>query len=370
MKILNILLSGLFLLFETTTGYCASDASFLTLKKDSLHKRNGERVFFPAIFYKPETRFGIGFGEMVSFKFDRNDSITRPCKAIASQWITQNKQLILTIIPQIYTPGNKYFIYTNCQFWRFPNRFYNIGCNSSDNYESYSADIFELKNIVQRKVGKKMFLGIIQKLKNFDLRETESGGILSKRILTGSTGGIASGAGFIVNYDTRDNIFYPYYGSYNQLQYINYSPVTGSKYNFNNYLMDLRKFIRTWRYQVIALQFTMEVNGGNTPFFQMAQVGGSNSLRGYYLGRFTDNNAMIFQTEYRVPVWKRFGIVGFGGAGEVADRFSHYNISCLKPSGGAGLRFKISEKEKVNARLDYGWGKNYSGLYVEISEAF
>ncbi len=344
---------------------------FSVFAQDSIHKRNGERLLFPGIFYKPETRLGVGFGELVSFSFNKHDSITRFCKIIASQWVTQNKQLIFTLVPEIYTSGNKYFIYSNCQFWRFPNRFYAIGCNSPNVYEHYNSDFFAFRNIVQRKIGKRIFVGIIQKLKYFNLRRTENGGMLSKGKIPGSQGGMASGAGLTLNYDTRDNIFYPYNGSYHQFQYVNYSSVTGSEYHYNNYFMDMRRFIRTYRYHVLALQLMMEMNAGqNVPFFQMAQIGGGALLRGYFNGRFYDRHAALMQAEYRVPVWRRVGVAGFAGAGEVADKINHYSLLCLKPSAGMGLRFRISDKEKVNARLDYGWGKNTSGLYFEISEAF
>jgi hypothetical protein len=42
----------------------------------------------------------------------------------------------------------------------------------------------------------------------------------------------------------------------------------------------------------------------------------------------------------------------------------------LKPSLGSGLRYAIDKKEKLNLRLDVGFGHHSYGLYFNITEAF
>jgi hypothetical protein len=39
-------------------------------------------------------------------------------------------------------------------------------------------------------------------------------------------------------------------------------------------------------------------------------------------------------------------------------------------SYGGGLRLLVHEKEKLNLRLDFGFGKGSSGIYVLLKEAF
>ncbi len=93
-------------------------------------------------------------------------------------------------------------------------------------------------------------------------------------------------------------------------------------------------------------------------------------MRGYYLGRYRDKEMIVLQTEYRMPVWRRFGIVGFGGLGEVSERIKDFSLSGIKYSLGGGIRFAVKPKEKLNIRLDYGIGSHSSGVYLYITEAF
>ena len=94
-------------------------------------------------------------------------------------------------------------------------------------------------------------------------------------------------------------------------------------------------------------------------------------MRGYYSGRFRDQDMMVLQTEYRLPVKGRFGLAFFGSFGSVANKLKEYQLSNFKYSYGGGIRFALNKKERLNLRIDYGIGKGKnSGLYFQIGEAF
>ena len=84
------------------------------------------------------------------------------------------------------------------------------------------------------------------------------------------------------------------------------------------------------------------------------------------------------QIELRQKIYRRHGIVGWIGGGQVwgTDRFRWGNTLC---SFGCGYRFEF--KNKMNIRLDYGWGnfgnrnlpwdrKRSSAFLFTASEAF
>jgi outer membrane translocation and assembly module TamA len=107
------------------------------------------------------------------------------------------------------------------------------------------------------------------------------------------------------------------------------------------------------------------------PLRSLASFGGNNSMRGYYDGRYRDKDQLVFQAEYRIPVYGKWGVVVFGSTGDVSSKFTDYTFGDLKYSYGAGIRFAISKKEKLNLRLDYGIGQgNNNGLYFQLGEAF
>jgi hypothetical protein len=76
------------------------------------------------------------------------------------------------------------------------------------------------------------------------------------------------------------------------------------------------------------------------------------------------------QGEYRFPVVWRFGLVGFAGVGRVSSTISQLNFTGLKDSYGFGVRYAVDRAEKLNLRLDFGWGRNSSGIYFNLTEAF
>ncbi len=60
----------------------------------------------------------------------------------------------------------------------------------------------------------------------------------------------------------------------------------------------------------------------------------------------------------------------FGGLGGVADGFDKLSTDALLPSGGTGIRFRLTRQNHVNLRVDYAWGKKSNALYVSVAEAF
>ena len=111
--------------------------------------------------------------------------------------------------------------------------------------------------------------------------------------------------------------------------------------------------------------------GDEIPIRSIATLGGSNRMRGYYEGRFRDKQMLVLQSEARLPVYKRFGAVVFGGLGDVGKTIGDFSLADLKYSYGGGLRFAVNKTEKLNIRIDYGiTGNGSSGLYFQLGEAF
>jgi len=106
------------------------------------------------------------------------------------------------------------------------------------------------------------------------------------------------------------------------------------------------------------------------PFQRLSKLGGSLLMRGYYEGRYRDHDLIVAQAEYRLPLWRRFGLTGFAGIGDVADKISRFRSREMKTSAGLGLRYMLIPEEKMNLRFDFGFGKDTSGFYVTITEAF
>ena len=69
-----------------------------------------------------------------------------------------------------------------------------------------------------------------------------------------------------------------------------------------------------------------KVKNENIPFFGLAQAGGQDFQRGYFLGTFRDRNLSSFQFEARLKVWERVGCVIFGGGAQTYGAANNYNL--------------------------------------------
>ena len=72
----------------------------------------------------------------------------------------------------------------------------------------------------------------------------------------------------------------------------------------------------------------------------------------------------------KVPFWDRWGLVGFLGLGNVTPSFTSPKLGDLKKTVGMGIRFLALPKERVNIRIDFGFGTQRPGFYFNIREAF
>jgi hypothetical protein len=53
----------------------------------------------------------------------------------------------------------------------------------------------------------------------------------------------------------------------------------------------------------------------------------------------------------------------------VAKTFGDFNGSNLVPGGGIGLPYNLAQKNHLNLRADYAWGKNSRAFYMSMGEA-
>jgi hypothetical protein len=110
--------------------------------------------------------------------------------------------------------------------------------------------------------------------------------------------------------------------------------------------------------------------GGAPPFYGECIYGTNNELLGYVAAQYIDRYMIATQVEYRLALPWRFGMVAFGGLGEVAPSVSEFMYRNILPAGGGGVRFKLSKKYNVNLRADIAQGKDGHTFSMGIGEAF
>jgi outer membrane protein assembly factor BamA len=223
---------------------------------------------------------------------------------------------------------------------------------------------------VKKKFLGHLFAGIRYDFERMTMENVEPDGLLNSGSITGSRGGLLSGFGISLDWDTRDGVLYPRKGVFFELTADTYGAGTGSDFSFTSLKLDCREYFHVAPDQVLALQAYIRSNSGDVPFHKLAMLGGESLMRGYYKGRFRDKDILAVQAEYRVMVTKRIGVVGFAGLADVFPDFSEFKLKTIKYSVGTGVRYMINKREGTTLRMDMAWGKANFGLYFTAQEAF
>jgi outer membrane protein assembly factor BamA len=328
----------------------------------------------PVINYSPETRLGFGGGLILNWDYKNASPGTNSSLLQSFFLYTQNKQIEWTNKFEIYTNENKFFFSGAVAYIKFPQYYFGVGDEIPfDNRENFSFQqvYLDLKNRLKVKSG--FYLGLDYYFnKNYDVVWLPDSKFENDSALYGTQGYLISGIGPELVYDTRDFPFNPSKGSFISASVLFFFEGIGSEFSYTYYALDMRHFflVNKKKRWVLGLNLYGLFSPGETPFNRLPGLGGAQIMRGYYSGRFRDQNYIAAQIEWRMPVWKMIGIAAWLGTGEVSASFDQFSLSGLKPNAGVGLRVRFDKRSKLNIRADEGFGTNSSGFYLKINEAF
>lgn len=324
----------------------------------------------PALFYTPETR--LGYGTLVSGIFNLGDkATTRNSNGEVLAAYTLNKQVILRTRHNIFTADEKYVLNGEWSYFDFPILYYGIGNNTEKKFEeNLDYKVLVFRERILKKIKEHLFAGLQYRYtKVYDLVFDPTYLLADKPLLEAQTGS-NSGIGISTIYDSRDNVLNASKGLYAEFSTFFHGKYLGSDFNYSRLTFDVRKFWPLNEEDVLAAQFYAQLNSAGVPFREMAQLGGEMIMRGYYQGRFRDNQQMALQAEYRKQIISWVGLVAFGAVGDVAHEFTAFDLGDFKYTVGGGLRFMVNKSDRLNIRIDYGIGNDTNGFYFAFAEAF
>jgi outer membrane protein assembly factor BamA len=345
----------------------------ITTKPDGNTPHTTALKAFPYIYYTPETELAAGVGGILTF-YTGPDSILHPSNMGISGYYSTNGQYNISLTPKLYYSRNDVYASASVNLGHIVDKFFGIGNETPDlGDESYVTDrygaefTFEIPPVVFE-MGLRS--GLVYKLQYNDIADVEQNPYLQNDSIPGSTGGTISGLGLIWVWDSRNQTFYPTAGALGKIKFVTYSSWLGSDYPYVTLVVDERRYLSLSKNQVLAFQAYVSIASGVAPFYELPALGGQNRMRGYYEGRYRDNVYLTSQIEFRQHVWGRWGFVVFGAVGDVAAEMIDFRLDQLKLAGGAGLRWMLNKEQKVNVRMDMGFGKDTNGVYFGVEEAF
>lgn len=179
--------------------------------------------------------------------------------------------------------------------------------------------------------------------------------------------------GISIVYDWRDAIGRPERGGRYRGVFARYHGLGVYGFDFNLYSIELEQYIKLWiPRHVLALrtawQYRQPTGGGEIPFFHLSRLDVYSPLRGFGWGRFRDRGSMVFNAEYRFPVWMFMDGAIFFDSGRVFHDIADVSFKDIKWSVGGGLR--ATTKNYFLFRLEVAYGGEDVRVMFKTSQAF
>lgn len=263
--------------------------------------------------------------------------------------------------------GDKFRINYDAYFYSFKDKFWGIGYkldSSNANESIYKRLQSQIKADFVYNLNNKLYIGPIAEFTYINATRMDRPELLEGQ----SPKTFTTGVGVTMLYDTRDMPLNAYEGVYVRFDQLFNPRFLGNRYAFSQSELTACAYAKVWKGGVLATMFHANLTYGNTPWGLLPTLGGSDVMRGYYEGRYRDKNEMDLTVELRQKVWRRNGLVVWVGAGTVFPKFSVFKWYHVLPNYGIGYRWEF--KQRVNVRLDLGFGRGEKGFNFSINEAF
>jgi len=322
--------------------------------------------------YSSESGFGIGLAGSAVF-YTRRDSTgmpaadTPPSNLTLKADVTTGQLYKIGVEGFTIFPGDRWRLNYDTYFYSFKDKFWGIGYDNNvndANESTYTRLQAQIKADFVFKLRENVFIGPLAQFSYINATKVHNPALFEGEDLRTFT----TGVGFTFMIDSRDVPTNAYRGIYLRYDQIFNPRFLGNTYAFSSSEVTLAAYTQVWKGGVLAAMYHANLTYGNTPWGMLATFGGSSNMRGYYEGRYRDKSAMDFTVELRQHVWRRNGIVVWGGAGSIFPRLSAFKWNHVLPNFGIGYRWEF--KHRVNVRLDIGFGKGEKSFNFSLNEAF
>ena len=340
---------------------------FRTANEDKTQVKKFDFSIIGGPHYSSTVKLGLGIVAAGLYRVDKNDLSIPPSNVSFFGDVTTTGFYLLGVRGNTLFKSGKYRLDFNTYFFSFPSAFWGIGYDSATYGKAgaYKRLQNQVKVDFMIRVADDFYVGA-----NASFNYIEGKNFTNIEQLRGEDPlNINTGVGVFVMYDSRDFITNAYRGIYFKAEQRFFPSFMGNRETFYRTEIQWNAYHPLWKGAVMAYDVHGMFNYGNPPWTMLALMGGSSRMRGYYEGRYRDNNLIEAQVELRQKVYGRNGIVIWGGAGNVFPSFSKINGAHTLPNYGIGYRWEF--KKRVNVRLDYGFGlKGQKSFMFGINEAF
>jgi len=339
-----------------------------------IEPKKKEKRFFAVPIFGASDEYGIVYGGVSVYNhYSKKDTTKLPNEYQIKISNSSKKQFDLRYNANVIFKSNIKWI-NEFVFMDYINDFYGVGNNTLKiDLEKYEEKKIILKNELFIPILNKTELIISNTIGLYKINKLEQNGLLDSNNFLGKRDFHYSGLGLGFKIDTCDHRNYPRSGGKIIIKAESFNKILRSKYNFSAYRFEIDRYYSLHSTTIFAFQSLLMTSEGDIPFQNLFYLG--KNMRGIKTTRFLGKNLITFRSELRIFPFKgrkikKIGFVIFSEQGEVNKTISTFNASGIKYTNGAGLRYLLFEKEKINLGFDLGFSKDSVGFNVNFKEAF
>jgi len=334
----------------------------------------------PSVGYTLQSGFTWAITQSTSFY--TNPDKNKISSITGYLFYSQYNQYGLDLNSNVYFEEHNLHIFGDWRFYKFPTYTFGLG-----NYSTLSQSLWIDYNYVRfyqyiyQEFYKNFYIGLGYNLDVYwNITTKADTGNIYKEFIKNVKDSRVKSSGFSLNflYDDRKSSINSKKGTYLNIQYRPNLILLGSDLNWQSMLIDCREYFRLpassdnvlafWSYNNLTLK-------RQPAYLNLPTLGWddyNNTGRGYVQGRFTGNNLVYLESEYRFHVTDNglFGGVVFGNLESIVRNINS-GIQTIIPGYGLGIRIKFNKDSDTNVAVDYGIGIGGShGFFFNLGEVF
>lgn len=327
---------------------------------------NAKWLFLGGPHYSTDSKLGLAIYGLMEFRLKGCDSLMQTSYVMTGVDFSTAGFWSVSTSGNIFFPNDSKRINAELTIGYAPQYFWGIGYDMGDNDANkchLKKHEIKLKGDMLFRLANNLYAG-----PSIGWNFFKSGELERPELLEGQDRTIHNyGFGLAAQYDSRDIIQNASRGCLIYLSQMFYPKFLWNHYAFTTTDFRASVYHTAWKGAIIAAELRGLFNVGHPSWANLAMLGNSSSMRGYYNGRFRDKCSMAAQVELRQHIWKRNGIVAWVGVGNVFHDSATFRK--LLPNYGLGYRFTL--RPNMNLRIDYGFGKKgHNGFVMSVYESF
>jgi len=174
------------------------------------------------------------------------------------------------------------------------------------------------------------------------------------------------GAGAILQYDSRNNIFSPTTGWAATLRLREHWGEFHDDFQYTAMDADSKYYFKPGKDWYFGWRVKGNFSGDDTPFYALPFI----SMRGIPMARYQGEQVLSTEIEARYAIDSRWSVLGFGGVGRAASSDEKLSKATDRWAGGAGFRYLIARRMGFQSGIDIAKGPEEWAFYIQIGSSW